>query len=94
MPTRTAPDPPRYDAKVQASPKNVFDRDPLLVPQLFDDGPPPWYQRRSAIALGVVALLCLGGLVFAVQQYGMAGTVQRAGQLGVIVLRAFARAVS
>ena len=32
-----------HDATVQRSAKNVFDRDPLLIPQLFEDGPPPWY---------------------------------------------------
>jgi hypothetical protein len=43
--------------------------------------------------LGIVALLCLAGVGFAVQQFGLTGTLQRAGQLGALVLRAFARAV-
>ena len=93
MPTRTAPDPPRYDATVQRSAKNVFDRDPLLIPQLFEDGPPPWYRRRSGITLALVALLCLAGLAFALQQFGFAGTAKRAGPIAEAVLRAFARAV-
>jgi hypothetical protein len=94
MPTRTSPDPPRYDATVQRNPKNVFGREPLVVPRLFDDAPPPWYQRRSAIALGSVGFLCLAGFAVAVQQYGLAGTAEWAGRIGTNVLRAFARAVS
>jgi hypothetical protein len=42
------------------SPKNTFDRDPLLIPQLFVTGK-PWYRRRAAwaklVASGLVALL-------------------------------------
>ena len=91
MPIRTDRDTARYDATVQPSPKNVFDREPLLVPQLFDDGPPPWYRRRSAITLGVVALLCLAGLVYVLGNYGFARTAQRAASLGTAVLRSFAR---
>lgn len=93
MPTRTSPDPPRYDATVQRSAKNVFDRDPVLIPQLFEDGPPPWYRRRSGITLALVALLCFAGLAFALQQFGFAGAVRRAGAIVVTVPRAFARAV-
>ena len=94
MPTRTAPDTPRYDATVQQSIKNLYDRDPLLIPQLFDDGPPPLYRRRTGIALIVVALLCLTGVAIAVQQFGFSGAAQRAGRGVVIVLRAFANAVT
>ena len=93
MTIRTARDAPRYDATVQRSAKNVFDRDPLLIPHLFKDGPPPWYRRRATIVVGVLALLCLSGLSYPVQQYGLAGTAQRAGHLSVVVLRAFANAV-
>ncbi len=92
MPPRTAPDAPHYDAVPQSA-KNVFDRDPLLIPPLLEDGRPPWYQRRFGIVLGIVALLCLAGVGFAVQQFGLTGPLQRAGQLGALVLRAFARAV-
>ena len=94
MTTRTAHDAPRYDATIERSAKNVFDRDPLLIPQTYDDAGPPWYRRRAAIVVGVVALLCLAGLSYPVQRYGLAGTAQRAGHVSVIVLRAFANAVS
>lgn len=93
MPTRTSSKPPaRYDATVQRGARNVFDRDPILIPQLFEDGPPPWYRRRAGITLAIVALLCLAGLAFAVQQFGFAGTAKRAGSIAVAVPRAFARA--
>ena len=93
MPTRTRPDAPRYDATLQQSVKNVFDRDPLLIPQLFDDSPPPWYRRRIGIVLAVVALLCLAGVAVAVQQFGFSGAAQWAGRGALIVLRAFVDAV-
>ena len=91
MPTRTDPETPRYDATVPPSVKNVFDRDPLLIPQLFDDGRQPWYRRRSAITLTVVALLCLAGLAYALGTHGLAGTAQRAASVATAVLRSFAR---
>jgi hypothetical protein len=93
MPIRTAPDTPRYDASVQKSVKNVHDRDPLLIPQLFAEPVPPWYRRRSAILLGVVALLGVAVVTVALQRYGISGTAQRAARVGASVLRTFARVV-
>jgi hypothetical protein len=40
----------RPHASVQPSVKNVFDREPLLIPQRSEDRPPPWYRRRSVLA--------------------------------------------
>ena len=71
----------------------MFERDPVGIPQLFDDGPPPWFRRRWGIAIGVTGLLCLSGLALSLQQYGLSGTAQRARHAGASVLRAFARAV-
>ncbi|HEU4719790.1 MAG TPA: hypothetical protein VFS59_00395 [Gemmatimonadaceae bacterium] len=93
MPTRTDRETPRYDATVQRSVKNVYDRHPVLIPQLFVDTTPRWYQQWWGIALGVVAFLIVVGVAFAVQEFGLAGTAQRAGEAGVGLMRGFARVV-
>jgi hypothetical protein len=93
MHTRTDRETPRYDATVQRSVKNVYDRDPVLIPQLFVDTTPRWYQQWWGIALGVVALLIVVGVAFALQRYGLAGSAQRAGEAGAGVMRTFAKVV-
>jgi hypothetical protein len=51
-PTRVGPPP---------SPKHPFDRDPLLIPQLFVDNTPRWYQRPAVlVALGLGSVTVLG----------------------------------
>jgi hypothetical protein len=40
----------RQRASVPPSVRNVFDREPLLIPQRSEDRPPPWYRRRSVLA--------------------------------------------
>jgi hypothetical protein len=92
MPTRTAPNHPQYDGTVQRSVKNVYDRDPLLIPQLFAESP-PWYRGRAGILLAIVVLLCAGALAFALSRYGLDGAAQRMGRVGTGVLRTFARTV-
>ena len=94
MPTRTSPEPPRYDASVQrkvASVKNPHDREPLLIPQLFGDALPPWYRRRSGLLLlGLGALgLCMVAAV--VVRFGLGGTAERIGRVVTGFLRTFAR---
>ena len=65
MPSRTTPEPARYDATVQPNVKNVFGREPVLIPHLFEEPLPPWYRRRSGRM--VVALLFVGAGVAAVR---------------------------
>jgi len=52
-----------------ASSKHPFNRDPLLIPQLFVDTTPRWYQRPAvlvAIAVGAVTVL---GVAVAIRVY-------------------------
>jgi len=55
MPSRTTREPARYDATVQPNVKNVFGRDPVLIPQRREDLVPPWYRRRSGVLLALLA---------------------------------------
>jgi hypothetical protein len=93
MPTRTSRDHPRYDASVQRNVKNVYDRDPLLIPQLFEDTAPPWYRRRSWQILAALLGLCLTGAALMLFNYGLTGTAERTGRLASDLLRGFASAV-
>jgi hypothetical protein len=61
MSSRPAPPSRRYDATSQPSVKNVFEREPLLIPQRPEDRPRPWFRRPAAwvwiliaVAVGVV----------------------------------------
>lgn len=93
MPKRTAPDPPRYDPTVQRSPKNIFDREPVTIPQLFLE-PSPWYRRRTGIVLGALGVVCLLALAVLLYLNGVRGTVQLLGRGSVAGLRAFTRIAS
>jgi hypothetical protein len=92
--SRTARDTPRYDPSVQRNPKNVFEREPVLIPQLFVDRLPPWYRRRSTIALAGLGTIALGTALFMVTQFGVAGAAQRVGRGGLIVVEGFANLVA
>ena len=94
MPNRTAPDPPRYDPTVQRSPKNIFVREPVMIPQLFAEPSLPWYRRRVSIVLGALGLVCLVALGVLLYLNGVRGTVQLLGRGGVAGLRAFTRIAS
>ena len=97
MPLRSSsPAPPRYDSTVarHPDPKHLFDRDPLLIPQLFVDPGPPWYKRRrwwlaSAAALGSVTAMSI-----LVALYGPRGAIERLGHAGVAVLHVYTRLVA
>ena len=85
MPLLSRSAPPRYDATVERrpDPKHIFDRDPLLIPQLFVDLTPPWYKRRRwqiVLALSAGATVAVGVLAAvqgprrAMETLGRAGT--------------------
>ena len=93
MPTRTAPETPRYDASVQRSPKHVHDREPLLIPQIFVENVTPWYRRPAGLTLAGTVLCVAAVGAFAVYRYGLDGTAERAGRAGAAVLSAFANLV-
>ena len=54
MPRRATPAAQQHDAIVQPSVKNVFDRQPLLIPRPLDDRQPPWYRRRAVLTFIVL----------------------------------------
>jgi hypothetical protein len=91
MTIRTAPEPPRYDATVQRSVKNFYDRDPVLIPQLFEEGGKAWYRRSAGLVLALLALLALSAVGLVVYRYGLGGTVERVGRLATGMFRTFAR---
>ena len=66
-----ARDVPRYDASVQPSVKSVFDREPLLIPQLFEDVKPQRYRRRSWILVAIVVTAIVAATAFAVMRFGI-----------------------
>jgi len=47
MSSRPTPASRRHDAIVQPSVKNVFERQPLLIPRRAEDRPRPWFRRRA-----------------------------------------------
>ena len=65
MSSWTTSEPARYDTTVQPNVKNVFGREPVLIPRLFEKRLPPWYRRRSGMVF--VALLAAGVGVAAVR---------------------------
>ena len=90
MPIRTASDHTQYDASVQQSVQGVHDRDPLLIPQLFEDTFPPWYRRRSGQVLIALLVLCLSAAALVVVLLGVDDIAERLGRLGLSMLRTFA----
>lgn len=51
MASRPTPASPLGAASRQPSAKNVFDRQPLVIPLRAEDRVPPWYRRRSRLLL-------------------------------------------
>jgi hypothetical protein len=75
-------------------PRHVFDRDPLLIPQLFVDQVPPWYKRARwwfAIAASVSAISVVGVLV---AQEGPRGAMGALGRAGAGVMHVYTRLVA
>jgi hypothetical protein len=94
MPTRISPESPRFGAKVQPSVKNIHDRDPLLIPQLFEVGNPPWYRRGTTILLMILGLLGAVALGYLVHRFGWHGTLARFEHAGATIMTRFARLVA
>ncbi len=53
--------------RAQPNAKNVFDREPLLIPQRPEDRPRPWYRRRAVVTS---ILLVLAAVVAIVLHFG------------------------
>jgi hypothetical protein len=64
-------DVPRNVKTPAKSPKNTFDRDPLLIPQLFVNGK-PWYRRRAAVVKVILATIILLFAAYVAHRYGIA----------------------
>ncbi len=84
MPLRSPPAPPRYDSSVERcpDPRHVFDRDPLLIPQLFIDTSPRWYHRlrwRFVLGLAAGAVVTVGVLVAVQGPHRAMETLSRTG---------------
>jgi hypothetical protein len=97
MPLHSSPPaPPRYDSTAarHPDPKHLFDRDPLLIPQLFVDPGPPWYKRRRWLlaSAGALATVVMVGVLVAL--YGPRGAAERLGNAGVAVMRTYTRLVA
>ena len=96
MPVRTPPAPTRFDPSVerQPDPKHIFDRDPLLIPQLFVDLAPPWHSRkrwRLAIALSVGAAVTVGTMMVL---QGPRAAMITLGHVGLGAMRVYTRIVT
>jgi hypothetical protein len=61
MSSQPTPASRRHDATGQPSVKNVFDRQPLLIPQRAENRRRAWYHRRAALA--TIALLVAAAVV-------------------------------
>jgi hypothetical protein len=71
--------PRNVDPRVQ-SPKNTFDRDPLLIPQLFVNGK-PWYRRRSAWVKIILSAILLLVLAYIIHRFTAVGLLKRFAKL-------------
>ena len=96
MPLLSRLTPPRYDANVERrpDPRHLFDRDPLLIPQLFVDPTPPWHTRtrwRLLVALSVGTVATVGTLMVL---QGPRRAMETLGEVGVGVIRGYTRLVA
>ena len=79
MPPQHPPDFDRH-ADVQPSPKNVFDREPLLIPKRPGDRPRPWFRRKAvltSILLVVAVAVAIGAGFGATVAEAFAGLAAR-----------------
>ena len=71
--------PRNVETRVQ-SPKNTFDRDPLVIPQLFVTGK-PWYRRRAPLVKLVLSALFVLLLAYIVHRFTAVGLLKRFAKL-------------
>jgi hypothetical protein len=71
--------PRNVDSRAQ-SPKNTFDRDPLLIPQLFVTGK-PWYRRRATWVRIAILLVVALPLAYLVHRFTAVGLLTRFAKL-------------
>ena len=69
----------RHDATAQPGVKNVFHREPLLIPPRREDRPKPWFRRR---AVWVLVSLAVAVAVVIVVEFGASVTRALAGVIG------------
>jgi hypothetical protein len=67
MSPRLADLPTRADPS--ASSKHPFDRDPLLIPQIFVATKPRWYQRPALLVTMAISALIVLGVTVVVRIY-------------------------
>jgi hypothetical protein len=75
MTPRLADVPPRVDPSVSS--KHPFNRDPLLIPQLFVDTTPRWYRRPVILATMAIIAMIMLGVAVAVRVYTAEGLARR-----------------
>lgn len=75
MTPRLADLPTRVDPTV--STKHPFNRDPLLIPQLFVDTRPRWYRRPAILVTIAASSLVVLGIAAAVRLYSVEGLAQK-----------------
>ena len=70
MSSRPAPPSRRHDATTERSLKNVFEREPLLIPQRLEDRPRRWFRRPAvwvsvflAVAVAVLVVIAFGASI-------------------------------
>jgi hypothetical protein len=73
-------DVPRNVGPRVQSPKNTFDRDPLLIPELFVSGK-PWYRRRSAWVKIIVSVVFALLLAYVIHRFTAVGILKRFAKL-------------
>jgi hypothetical protein len=80
MTPSSAERPARVDPAIGPSAKHPFNRDPLLIPQLFVGGR-PWYRRRAVIVKIVVSVMFVAMIAVVVRHYTVEGVFRRIASL-------------
>ena len=73
-------DVPRSSTPRSLSPKNTFDRDPLLIPLVPVTGK-PWYKRRAPWVKLILSLVAVSLVAFLVHHYTAVGLLKKFARL-------------
>lgn len=73
--------PPPTERPTGPSARHLFDRAPLLIPQLFVDGK-PWYKRRDVHYRIAAAAVFALALALVVRRYSVEGLLRGIASLG------------